>query len=64
MMAQLLKGKPVAEAVCRELPARIEALGKRNIVPALVIVRAGVSGSSMAYERAVERRFENLGLTV
>ena len=64
VMAELLKGKPVADEICRELMPRIEALADRNIHPALVIIRAGSSGSSEAYERAVEKRFEKLGLTV
>ena len=40
-MAELLKGKPVVDSMALDLRARIEALGRAKVVPALALVRVG-----------------------
>ncbi|MBE6927124.1 MAG: bifunctional 5,10-methylene-tetrahydrofolate dehydrogenase/5,10-methylene-tetrahydrofolate cyclohydrolase [Ruminococcaceae bacterium] len=63
-MAQLLSGKPVAEAMRLELTARCEALRERGILPTLAIVRVGQKPDDLAYERGAKKRAEQLGVQV
>lgn len=63
-MAELLRGKPVADAIVTDLRARIAALIERGTTPQLAIVRVGESESDCAYERAAVKRFEGLGMQV
>ena len=63
-MAELLKGKPVADALCEGLVPRIEALRNDGTVPTLAIVRVGAREDDLAYERSIEKRFAALGLDV
>ena len=41
MTAQYLEGKPVAEAVLKEVAARVETLKKQGIVPGLGTILVG-----------------------
>lgn len=63
-MAQILKGKPVSDAIGDRLKPRIEALAARGITPALAVVRVGAREDDLAYERSIEKRFAALGLAV
>ena len=54
-MAELLKGKPVAEAIGDELAGRVRALA---------IVRVGERPDDLSYERAATKRCEALGIAV
>ena len=60
-MATLLRGAPVATALCERLAGRIEALEQAGITPGLAIVRVGERPDDIAYERAASRRAERLG---
>ncbi len=61
-MAELLKGKPVADAINEELTPRIEALKAAGTVPTLAIVRVGEREDDLSYERGATKRCETLGL--
>ena len=63
-MAELLKGKPVADSICEELAPRIEALASRGITPTLAVIRVGNREDDLAYERGIAKRFGSLGLRV
>ena len=45
-MALLLKGGPVAEAMCRRFQAQCDTLKANGIMPVFGIVRVGDSGST------------------
>ena len=61
-MAQLLKGKPVADAINEELAPRIAALKEAGITPTLAIIRVGERDDDLSYERGATKRCETLGL--
>ena len=50
-MATLLKGGPVAQAICEEIEKNQARLAQAGIVPTLAIVRVGEHPSDLAYER-------------
>lgn len=63
-MAELMKGKPVADALCAELAPGIERLRSQGVAPKLAIVRVGAREDDLSYERSIEKRFDALGLAV
>lgn len=63
-MAKLLKGKPVADAMGKELAGRVVALESMGVQPTLAIVRVGEREDDLSYERAAERRMQGLGIGV
>lgn len=63
-MAELLRGKPVADALGEDVRRRVEALAARGIVPQLAIVRIGAREDDLAYERNATKRCEGLGIAV
>lgn len=63
-MAELLRGKPAADALAEEVRARVDALRARGIEPLLAIVRVGVREDDLAYERNARKRCEGLGIAV
>ena len=50
-MAILLKGGPVAQAICEKIEKNRALLERAGIVPTLAIVRVGEYPSDLAYER-------------
>ncbi len=58
----MMTGKPVAEAAYGGLAPRIATLGKRGVVPGLVVVRVGDDPASKVYVRSKTRAFERLEL--
>ncbi len=63
MSAELLKGKPVADALAEAISADVSALAKRNIAPRLAVVRLGARPDDLAYERGIVKRCEALGVS-
>lgn len=63
-MAELLKGKPVADAINEQLSPRIEALKASGITPKLAILRVGEREDDLSYERGATKRFDTLGLEI
>jgi methylenetetrahydrofolate dehydrogenase (NADP+)/methenyltetrahydrofolate cyclohydrolase len=63
-MAQLLKGKPVVEAISENVCERVAALAERGITPGLTIVRVGTEPDALSYERMAKKRAEALGINL
>lgn len=63
-MADLMRGKPVADAIYEELSGRIEALRAHGVHPRLAIIRVGEDPANAAYERTVLARAADLGIKV
>lgn len=61
-MGQIIKGKPVADAITSELQKDVEALKAQGITPKLKIVRVGAREDDLAYERGALSRMEKCGI--
>ena len=55
-MAELLKGKPVADALAERTAAGIEACKAKGVVPCLAILRVGERDDDLSYERGATKR--------
>lgn len=63
-MAKWLLGEPVCEAMNAETAQRVTELRARGVRPGLAIVRCGLKAEDLAYEQAVMRLAEKLGIGV
>jgi len=54
-MAEILKGKPVADATKEELAKKVEALKAKNISPKLGIIRVGARPDDLFYEGGAKK---------
>lgn len=63
-MAEILKGGPVAAALCERLVPRAAVLADCGVVPTLAIVRVGERDDDLSYERGACKRCEKLGIAV
>lgn len=63
-MAELLMGKPVADAISEKLTHKIQELGAENLQPVLGIIRVGENPSDLSYERSALKRAEKVGVEV
>lgn len=63
-MAELLKGKAVADALTEQNIKTVEELKNAGVEPVLAIVRIGENPSDMSYERGALKRAEKTGVTV
>ena len=63
-MAELLKGKPVADAMIARMQKTAEALKERGVAPTLCVVRVGERADDLAYEKGVIKRCEQVGVTL
>lgn len=61
-MAELLKGKAVAEAIDEKNKERCEALKEEGIFPALAVFRVGEKDSDLSYERGIRKKCEAAGI--
>ncbi|MHC1719757.1 MAG: bifunctional 5,10-methylenetetrahydrofolate dehydrogenase/5,10-methenyltetrahydrofolate cyclohydrolase [Clostridiaceae bacterium] len=61
-MGEIIKGKPVADAISEELKKKVEILKEKSITPKLTIVRVGADPSDLAYERGALKRCETIGI--
>lgn len=61
-MAELLLGKPVADANYQRIDNAVAMLKDKGIEPCLAIIRAGEDGGSIAYERALVKKAEEHGI--
>lgn len=61
-MAELLLGKPVADANYVRIDNAVAMLKDKGIEPCLAIIRAGEDGGSVAYERALVKKAEEHGI--
>lgn len=62
-MAELLKGKPVAEAMVARMQLTAAALKDRGIEPTVCIVRVGERKDDLSYEKGVLKRCAEVGVT-
>ena len=63
-MAELLKGKPVADALDEDTLKRSQALKEKGINPTLAILRVGERQDDLSYERGATKRCEKDGVAV
>jgi methylenetetrahydrofolate dehydrogenase (NADP+)/methenyltetrahydrofolate cyclohydrolase len=63
-MAQILKGKEVAETLVNTMKKDVEDLKARGVVPALGIIRLGERDDDISYERGAKKRCESVGVAV
>jgi len=63
-MAQILKGKDVADAMTARLKEDVAALCASGVTPTLAILRVGERGDDIAYERGAKKRCESIGIEV
>lgn len=63
-MAEILKGKPVADAITAETKEEVEKLKQNSIIPTLAILRVGERDDDLSYERGAMKRCETAGVAV
>ncbi len=63
-MANLLKGKCVADAINEESIALVNELKNKNITPTLATFRIGDNEADIAYESNINKRANNIGVKV
>jgi methylenetetrahydrofolate dehydrogenase (NADP+)/methenyltetrahydrofolate cyclohydrolase len=63
-VAQILKGKDVADAMMEGMKRDTEALKERGIIPALGIIRLGEREDDISYERGAKKRCDAAGVAV
>lgn len=63
-MAELLKGKPVADRLTEQNREKVEVLTAAGIIPTLAIVRLGENPGDLSYERGAVKRAETTGVSV
>ncbi|MEA5083051.1 MAG: bifunctional 5,10-methylenetetrahydrofolate dehydrogenase/5,10-methenyltetrahydrofolate cyclohydrolase [Lachnospiraceae bacterium] len=61
-MGQVIKGKPVADAITESLVKDVESLKAKGIAPKLKIVRVGAREDDLAYERGALTRMDKCGI--
>ncbi len=63
-MAEILKGKPVVDAMVARMQGDTAALSERGVIPTLCIVRVGERPDDLSYERGAIKRCESVGIRV
>ncbi|MDO5414993.1 MAG: tetrahydrofolate dehydrogenase/cyclohydrolase catalytic domain-containing protein [Bacillota bacterium] len=63
-MAELLKGKPVADHITVEITERAAKLRASGVVPTLAIVRLGEDPGDLSYEKGAMKRAAEVGVEV
>lgn len=63
-MAEILRGAPVAVALCEDLTAHVAALKVNGIVPTLAVLRVGERPDDVSYEASAMRRCAKVGIAV
>lgn len=64
MVAEILKGAQVVEALNASLVKRVEVLKQKGVLPTLAIVRVGERPDDLSYERGATKRCETIGVQV
>lgn len=62
MMARLLKGKIVADALMEENRKTVAELKKKGLCPTLAIFRIGEKDSDLSYEKGINKKAEEAGI--
>lgn len=63
-MSEVLRGKPVADAMTAESKAKVEELKAKGITPTLAILRVGERDDDLSYERGAMKRAAETGVAV
>lgn len=63
-MAELLKGKPVADRITVEITEKAAKLRASGVVPTLAIVRLGEDPGDLSYEKGAMKRATEVGVEV
>ncbi|MBQ1632640.1 MAG: bifunctional 5,10-methylenetetrahydrofolate dehydrogenase/5,10-methenyltetrahydrofolate cyclohydrolase [Clostridia bacterium] len=63
-MAEILKGKPVADAMLARMRDTADALRVNGVEPTLCVVRVGERADDLSYEKGVIKRCEQVGVTL
>ncbi len=63
-MAEILKGKPVADAMVARMREKADALRKEGVEPTLCVVRVGERADDLSYEKGVQKRCEQVGVAL
>ncbi|MBQ4167512.1 MAG: bifunctional 5,10-methylene-tetrahydrofolate dehydrogenase/5,10-methylene-tetrahydrofolate cyclohydrolase [Clostridia bacterium] len=63
-MADILKGKPVADAINERTAAAVNELKEKGVVPTLCIVRVGERPDDLSYENGAMKRAAAVGVEV
>ena len=61
-MGQIIKGKPVGDALSDQLKVECEALVKEGIQPKLAILRVGAKPNDLSYEKGALKKCETIGI--
>lgn len=61
-MAEVLKGKPVAEAILADLKEKIQQLQAKGVAPKLGIIRVGARPDDLYYEGGAKKTCDSIGL--
>ena len=61
-MAEILKGKPVADAMIARMHETAEALKAKGVEPTLCVVRVGERADDLFYEKSVMKRCSAVGI--
>ena len=62
-MGEIIKGKPVGDALSEVLKGECEALVKEGIQPKLAILRVGAKPNDLSYEKGALKKCETIGIT-
>ncbi len=63
-MAEILRGKAVAQSIKEQMLRDVEELGKEGKVPKLGIVRLGNNAGDISYEKSLIKNCEEIGIEV
>ena len=63
-MAEILKGKPVADALIARMRETADALKNRGVEPTLCVVRVGERADDLSYEKGVRKRCAEVGVAL
>lgn len=61
-MGEIIKGKPVGDALSEELKAECEGLVKEGIQPKLAILRVGAKANDLSYEKGALKKCATIGI--
>ena len=61
-MGEIIKGKPVGDALSEILKGECEALVKEGIQPKLAILRVGAKPNDLSYERGALKKCDTIGI--
>ena len=61
-MGEIIKGKPVGDALSDQLKVECEALVKEGIQPKLAILRVGAKPNDLSYEKGALKKCDTIGI--